>query len=93
MLLRLRTLVVAVELPDRDVRLIACGRDPHFPLLTDVAQLNYVNPDMRLAMIQQLTAVARHADGVRCDMAMLPCERAQARLVARGFCCAMRARL
>jgi len=50
---------------------IACGRDPYFPPWTDVAQLNYFNPDTRDAMRTTLRTVASHCDGVRCDMAML----------------------
>jgi len=52
-------------------RYIACGRDPYFPPWVDVAQLNYANPDTRASMIDALRRVARHADGARCDMAML----------------------
>ena len=51
--------------------LIACGRDPYFAPWTDVAQLNYFNPDTRAAMIDVLRTISMHADGVRCDMAML----------------------
>lgn len=51
--------------------IVACGRDPYFPPWTDVAQLNYFNPDMRIAMLAELEAIAAHCDGVRCDMAML----------------------
>jgi glycosidase len=61
----------AVEMPSGEMRFIACGRDPYFPPWTDVAQLNYANPETRRAMIDALQAVARHADGARCDMAML----------------------
>jgi hypothetical protein len=50
---------------------IACGRDPHFAPWTDVAQLNYFNPDTRLAMQATLRDISAHCDGVRCDMAML----------------------
>jgi len=50
---------------------IACGRDPYFAPWTDVAQLNYFNPDTRAAMIDVLRTISHHADGVRCDMAML----------------------
>ena len=50
---------------------VACGRDPYFPPWTDVAQLNYFNPDTRDVMRTTLRAVASHCDGVRCDMAML----------------------
>src|SRR6266851_9054538 len=53
------------------VRFIACGRDPFFPPWRDVAQLNYFNPATREAMIGVLASIAQHADGVRCDMAML----------------------
>ena len=61
-----------IEDPDGStVRFIACGRDPFFPPWRDVAQLNYFNPATREAMIGVLTTIAQHADGVRCDMAML----------------------
>ncbi|MFH0924872.1 MAG: alpha-amylase family glycosyl hydrolase [bacterium] len=50
---------------------IAKGRDPFFLPWSDTAQLNYFNPDLRLAMIQQLKTISNHCDGVRCDMAML----------------------
>ncbi len=52
-------------------RFVACGRDPYFAPWTDVAQLNYFNPETRAAMQQTLAAIAEHGDGVRCDMAML----------------------
>lgn len=54
-----------------DGSVIACGRDPYFAPWTDVAQLNYFNPDTRAAMIDVLRRISAHADGVRCDMAML----------------------
>ena len=61
-----------IEDPDGNtVRFIACGRDPHFPPWRDVAQINYFNPAVREAMIDVLATIAQHADGVRCDMAML----------------------
>ena len=50
---------------------IACGRDPYFAPWTDVAQLNYFNPDTRLAVQATLRDISAHCDGVRCDMAML----------------------
>jgi hypothetical protein len=50
---------------------VACGRDPYFDPWTDVAQLNYFNPETRAAMIATLGAIAEHCDAVRCDMAML----------------------
>lgn len=59
-----------IDTPDA-VHFIACGRDPFFPPWRDVAQLNYFNPETREAMIGVLRTIAQHADGVRCDMAML----------------------
>jgi len=50
---------------------IARGRDPYFPAWTDVAQLNYFNPECRQGMIGILKNIAQYCDGVRCDMAML----------------------
>jgi hypothetical protein len=61
----------AIETPSGDVRFIACGRDPCFAPWTDVAQLDYSNADTRAAMVDVLDRLARHADGARCDMAML----------------------
>jgi hypothetical protein len=52
-------------------RYVACGRDPHFPAWTDVAQLNLFNPRARAVLIDELRRVAAHCDGVRADMAML----------------------
>ena len=54
-----------------DGAIVACGRDPYFAPWRDVAQLNYFNPDTRRAMTDVLREIAAHADGVRCDMAML----------------------
>ena len=51
--------------------IVACGRDPYFAPWRDVAQLNYFNPETRTAMTGVLRDIATHADGVRCDMAML----------------------
>jgi hypothetical protein len=50
---------------------VACGRDPYFDPWSDVAQLNYFNPETRAAMRGVLREIAAHCDGVRCDMAML----------------------
>ena len=52
-------------------RFIACGRDPYFSPWTDVAQLNYFNPETRAASQATLATIAEHCDAVRCDMAML----------------------
>ncbi|MGH9469138.1 MAG: alpha-amylase family glycosyl hydrolase [Terriglobia bacterium] len=60
-------------LAERDdrARWIARGKDPYFPPWPDTAQLNYFNPVTREAMLDVLRSIARHADGARCDMAML----------------------
>jgi glycosidase len=50
---------------------IARGKDPYFPPWRDVAQLNLFHPAARAALLEQLREIARHCDGVRCDMAML----------------------
>ena len=47
------------------------GRDPNFPGWPDTLQLNYANPKLQIAQIDELTAMAGKCDGVRCDMAML----------------------
>ena len=60
-----------VERADGTLMIIACGRDPYLAPWRDVAQLNYFNPATREAMIRELDTIARHCDGVRCDMAML----------------------
>lgn len=51
--------------------ILAHGRDPYFPPWRDVLQLNYFEPAARAALIDELQEIARHCDGVRCDMAML----------------------
>ncbi len=51
---------------------IAHGRDPFFPPWSDTAQLNYFEPKTREIMLEKLLHIASIADGVRCDMAMLP---------------------
>ena len=52
-------------------RIFAFGRDPYFSGWSDTFQLNYGNPKLLEAMRDELTHVAAHCDGVRCDMAML----------------------
>src|ERR1051326_1968376 len=52
-------------------RWISHGRDPYFPAWADTAQLDYLHPDTRAALISELNTVAARCDGVRCDMAML----------------------
>jgi hypothetical protein len=51
--------------------LFAHGRDPYFPPWRDTLQLNYFEPAARDALIAELREIAKHCDGVRCDMAML----------------------
>lgn len=55
----------------RGEHVLACGRDPFFPAWPDVVQLNAFSPTMRAATAATLLDIARQADGVRCDMAML----------------------
>ncbi len=56
---------------DRGAKILAYGRDPNFPGWPDTLQLNYANPELQKARIDELTAIAGKCDGVRCDMAML----------------------
>ncbi len=48
------------------------GRDPFFPPWMDTVQVNYFSPEAREVMTEKLSYLASVADGVRCDMAMLP---------------------
>jgi glycosidase len=50
---------------------LAHGKDPYFPGWTDTVQLDYAFPALRAHQIDVLKSIARRADGVRCDMAML----------------------
>jgi glycosidase len=59
------------ERANDDNRFIARGKDPYFAPWSDVAQLNYFNPECRQGMIGILKNIAQYCDGVRCDMAML----------------------
>ena len=52
-------------------RILAYGRDPNFPGWPDTLQLNYANPELHKAQIDELVTIAGKCDGVRCDMAML----------------------
>ena len=56
---------------DRGPKILAYGRDPNFPGWPDTLQLNYANPELRAARIDELLGIAGKCDGVRCDMAML----------------------
>jgi hypothetical protein len=51
--------------------ILAHGRDPYFDGWPDSVQLNYGNPDLQSAMLDELATIASQCDGVRCDMAML----------------------
>ena len=56
---------------DHGPRILAYGRDPNFPGWPDTVQLDYCNPELQTARIEELIAIAGKCDGVRCDMAML----------------------
>ncbi len=56
---------------DKGPRILAYGRDPNFPGWPDTLQLDYCNPELQAARIDELIAIASKCDGVRCDMAML----------------------
>src|SRR6266404_1463056 len=56
---------------DRGPKILAHGRDPNFPGWPDTLQLNYANPELQAARIDELIAIASKCDGIRCDMAML----------------------
>lgn len=52
-------------------RILAYGRDPYFAGWPDTLQLDHASPDARRALTGELLRAASHADGLRCDMAML----------------------
>ncbi|HEY3704676.1 MAG TPA: alpha-amylase family glycosyl hydrolase [Terracidiphilus sp.] len=56
----------------RNGNVFARGRDPNFPAWPDVLQLNAFHSGLRIAIVDTLRSIAGRADGVRCDMAMLP---------------------
>jgi len=62
---------------------LARGRDPYFPPWRDVLQLNHFHPGMRAAHLAELNSIAKHCDGVRCDMAMLQLNDIFAKLWSR----------
>ncbi len=51
--------------------ILAYGRDPYFAGWPDTLQLDYSNPHLQEAMINELLKISGQCDGVRCDMAML----------------------
>jgi hypothetical protein len=50
---------------------LAHGRDPNFPPWTDTVQVDFFSSGLRDAVTRTLLSIARVADGIRCDMAML----------------------
>jgi glycosidase len=56
---------------DKDI-IFAHGRDPLFPPWTDTVQVNYFSDSAREFMTDVLLKLTQAADGIRCDMAMLP---------------------
>jgi glycosidase len=52
-------------------RFLARGRDPYFPSWADTAQLNLFHDGLRQEFAAVIRTLARHADGLRCDMTML----------------------
>ncbi|MBU9888743.1 MAG: alpha-amylase [Candidatus Omnitrophica bacterium] len=50
---------------------LAHGRDPYFPPWIDTVQNNFWCIETRQALLESLLTIAKLADGVRCDMAML----------------------
>jgi glycosidase len=61
---------VAIETEGKR-KIFAYGRDPYFPGWPDTLQLNYGNPGLQDAMMDQLLKISDWCDGVRVDMAML----------------------
>jgi hypothetical protein len=60
----------ALDLPGGRT-VLAHGRDPYFPGWPDTLQLDYGNPALQDAMVNEVRRIAGWCDGVRCDMAML----------------------
>lgn len=56
---------------DGKTHYIAHGKDPNYPEWADTLQLNYATPAVQEKMRDVLSDLIEHADGVRCDMAML----------------------
>lgn len=62
---------------------LARGKDPYFPPWRDTLQLNHFHAGMRAAHLEELATIAKHCDGVRCDMAMLQLNDIFAKLWSR----------
>jgi glycosidase len=61
---------ILLDLPQGPA-IFAYGRDPYFDGWPDTLQLNYSNPDLQAALVNELSGIAGYCDGLRCDMAML----------------------
>ena len=61
---------IKLDLPQGPT-ILAYGRDPYFDGWPDTLQLNYGNPALQAAQIEELLKISRCCDGLRCDMAML----------------------
>lgn len=49
----------------------AHGKDPNYPSWIDTSQIRYPNPQAREKMTNIILDLVDHADGLRCDLAML----------------------
>ena len=56
---------------DAEPYFVARGRDPFFAPWADTAQVDYFSVEARAAFVGTLRDIAKHCDGLRCDMAML----------------------
>ncbi len=61
---------IKLDLP-QGTKILAHGRDPDLEGWPDTLQLNYGNPALQTAMVQELLNIAPTCDGLRCDVAML----------------------
>ena len=61
---------IKLDLPQGPT-ILAYGRDPYFDGWPDTLQLNYGNPALQAALIDELLKISQTCDGLRCDMAML----------------------
>lgn len=61
---------IKLNLPQGET-ILAYGRDPYFDGWPDTLQLNYGNPALQKALIEELLKISQWCDGLRCDMAML----------------------
>jgi hypothetical protein len=61
---------IKIDLPQGST-ILAYGRDPYFDGWPDTLQLNYGNPSLQTALVDELVKISQWCDGLRCDMAML----------------------